>query len=221
MKRTSRTFFRPAVVAFGAAAVLLTGCANMDQTQRDTAKGAGIGAAAGAVLGGVTGGRSGAGTGAVLGGAVGAIAGNIWSKRMQDKQAAMEKATQGTGVDVARTQNNELKVNIPSDISFDTGSAAIKPAMRPVLDQFAHGLDPAMTVRIVGHTDSTGSDAINDPLSRERAYSVREYLTTRGVPATRITTTGVGSREPVADNGSTDGRARNRRVEIFLTDTQS
>lgn len=221
MKTTSRNFFRPAVAAFGATAVLLTGCANMDQTQRDTAKGAGIGAAAGAVLGGVTGGRSGAGTGAVLGGAVGAIAGNIWSKRMQDKQAAMEKATQGTGVDVARTNNNELKVNIPSDISFDTGSAAIKPAMRPVLDQFAQGLDPHMTVRIVGHTDSTGSDAVNDPLSRERAYSVREYLTTRGVAAGRISTTGVGSREPIADNGSNDGRARNRRVEIFLTDTQS
>lgn len=212
---------RPAIVAFGAAAMVLTGCANMDKTQQDTAKGAGIGAAAGAVLGGLTGGRGGAGTGAVLGGAVGAVAGNIWSKRMQEKQAAMERATQGTGIDVARTPNNELKVNIPADFSFDVGRANIKPSMRPVLDQFAQGLDPAMQVRVIGHTDSTGSDAVNDPLSRDRAYSVREYLTTRGVQASRITTQGVGSREPIADNGSTDGRARNRRVEIFLTDTQS
>ncbi|MCR5864223.1 OmpA family protein [Aquincola sp. J276] len=219
MKRTMN--FRPAIVALGAAAVLITGCADMSQTSRDTAKGAGIGAGAGAVLGGLTGGRSGAGTGAVVGGAVGAIAGNIWSKRMQEKQAAMEKATQGTGIDVARTPNNELKVNIPSDFSFDVGSAAIKPAMRPVLDQFAQGLDPAMQVRVIGHTDTTGSDAVNEPLSRQRAASVQQYLSTRGVPASRVVTEGVGSRQPVADNASADGRARNRRVEIYLTDTQS
>lgn len=218
----NKTFtFRPAIAALAAAALLATGCADMSQTNRDTAKGAGIGAGAGAVLGGLTGGRSGAGTGAVVGGAVGAIAGNIWSKRMQEKQAAMEKATQGTGIDVARTQNNELKVNIPSDFSFDVGSAAIKPAMRPVLDQFAQGLDPAMRVRVIGHTDSTGSDAVNDPLSRERAYSVQQYLSTRGVQGNRISTEGMGARQPVADNGSADGRARNRRVEIYLTDTQS
>ncbi|URI11648.1 OmpA family protein [Aquincola tertiaricarbonis] len=218
----NKTFtFRPAIAALAAAALLATGCADMSQTNRDTAKGAGIGAGAGAILGGLTGGRSGAGTGAVVGGAVGAIAGNIWSKRMQEKQAAMERVTQGTGIDVARTPNNELKVNIPSDFSFDVGSAAIKPAMRPVLDQFAQGLDPAMRVRVIGHTDSTGSDAVNDPLSRERAYSVMQYLTTRGVQATRISTEGVGSRQPLADNASADGRARNRRVEIFLTDTQS
>lgn len=218
----NKTFtFRPAIAALAAAALLAAGCADMSQTNRDTAKGAGIGAGAGAVLGGLTGGRSGAGTGAVVGGAVGAIAGNIWSKRMQEKQAAMERATQGTGIDVARTPNNELKVNIPSDFSFDVGSAAIKPAMRPVLDQFAQGLDPAMRVRVIGHTDSTGSDAVNDPLSRERAYSVQQYLSTRGVQGSRISTEGMGARQPVADNGSADGRARNRRVEIYLTDTQS
>ena len=218
----NKTFtFRPAIAALAAAALLATGCADMSQTNRDTAKGAGLGAGAGAILGGLTGGRSGAGTGAVVGGAVGAIAGNIWSKRMQEKQAAMERATQGTGIDVARTPNNELKVNIPSDFSFDVGSAAIKPAMRPVLDQFAQGLDPAMRVRVIGHTDSTGSDAVNDPLSRERAYSVQQYLTTRGVQGSRISTEGVGSRQPLADNATADGRARNRRVEIYLTDTQS
>ena len=93
--------------------------------------------------------------------------------------------------------------------------------MRPVLDQFAQGLDPAMRVRVIGHTDSTGSDAVNDPLSRERAYSVQQYLTTRGVQGSRISTEGVGSRQPLADNATADGRARNRRVEIYLTDTQS
>jgi outer membrane protein OmpA-like peptidoglycan-associated protein len=205
-------------IALAAAVLLMTGCENMSERQQGTAKGAAIGAVAGGVLGSATGGR--AGTGAVVGGALGAIAGNLWSKRMEDKRAAMEKATQGTGIDVARTANNELKVNVPSDFSFDVGRAAIKPQMRPVLDQFAQGLEPAMRVTIVGHTDSTGSDAINNPLSVDRAESVRDYLVGRGVAATRMLVNGHGAREPVADNNTDAGRAQNRRVEILLRDPQ-
>ena len=169
---------------------------------------------AGAVIGKATGGK--AGTGAVAGAAVGAIAGNLWSKRMQDKQRAMEQATQGTGIEVARTEDNQLKVNVPSDISFAVGRADLQPGLRPVLDQFAQGLDATTVVRIVGHTDSTGSDAINDPLSLERARTVSNYLQDRGVPASRLEIAGRGSREPVADNTTPEGRAQNRRVEIFL-----
>jgi len=199
-----------------AGAVLLAGCANMSEREKGTATGAAIGAVAGAVLSSATGGK--AGTGAVVGGAVGAVAGNLWSKRMEEKRAAMEQATQGTGIGVERTAQNELKVNVPSDFSFDVGRSAIKPQMRPVLDQFAQGLDPNMRVRIVGHTDSTGTDAINNPLSVDRAQSVRDYLAGRGVAPSRVETQGRGSREPVADNGTPEGRAQNRRVEIFLRD---
>lgn len=202
------------LTALALAAALLAGCANMSERQKGTAVGAGIGAGVGAVLSSATGGK--AGTGAVVGGAIGAVAGNLWSKRMEEKHAAMQQATQGTGIDVSRTADNQLKVNVPSDFSFDVGRAAIKPAMRPVLDQFAAGLDPAMRVRIVGHTDSTGSDAINNPLSIERAQSVRDYLAGRGVAPARVETDGRGSHEPVADNASEAGRAQNRRVEIFL-----
>jgi outer membrane protein OmpA-like peptidoglycan-associated protein len=197
-----------------AGAVALAGCETMDERQRGTAQGAAIGAVAGAVIGKATGGK--AGTGAVAGAAVGAIAGNLWSKRMQDKQRAMEQATQGTGIEVARTEDNQLRVNVPSDISFAVGRADLQPALRPVLDQFAQGLDATTVVRIVGHTDSTGSDAINDPLSLERARTVSNYLQDRGVPASRLEIAGRGSREPVADNATPEGRARNRRVEIFL-----
>jgi outer membrane protein OmpA-like peptidoglycan-associated protein len=214
----STSTFTPTVLALSAAAVLLTGCDTMSERQQGTAKGAAIGAVAGGVLSSATGGR--AGTGAVVGGAIGAIAGNLWSKRMEDKRAAMERATQGTGIDVARTPNNELKVNVPSDFSFDVGRSAIKQPMRPVLDQFAQGLDPNMRVTIVGHTDSTGSDAINNPLSVDRAESVRDYLVARGVAVTRIEVSGRGAREPVADNNTDAGRAQNRRVEIFLRDPQ-
>jgi outer membrane protein OmpA-like peptidoglycan-associated protein len=210
----TRVPFRSTVAALAAAALLLAGCENMSERQKGTATGAAIGAGLGAVLSSATGGK--AGTGAVVGGAVGAVAGNLWSKRMEDKRAAMEKATAGTGIGVERTAQNELKVNVPSDFSFDVGRAAIKPQMRPVLDQFAQGLDPTMRVRIVGHTDSTGSDAINNPLSVDRAHSVRDYLAGRGVAPTRVETEGRGSREPVADNASDAGRAQNRRVEIYL-----
>ena len=202
-----------------AAAVLVSaaGCSNMSQRQQDTSKGAGIGAVAGAVLGSFGGN---AGKGAVIGGAVGAIAGNVWSKKMEDKRRAMEQATQGTGATVTKTEDNQLKVNVPSDISFDSGRSDIKPELTAVLDKFAQGLDATIRVQIVGHTDSQGSDAVNDPLSRERAESVRRYLTGKGVPAARIDTEGRGERQPIADNATAEGRAKNRRVEIFLREPE-
>lgn len=202
-----------------ATALLLSACANMSERERGTAQGAAIGAVAGAVIGKATGGK--AGQSAVIGGAVGAIAGNLWSKRMEDKRKAMEQATAGTGIEVARTADNQLQVSVPSDLSFDVGSAALRPSLRPVLEQFAQGLDATMLVRVVGHTDSTGSDAINDPLSQQRAETVRNFLADRGVSANRISTAGRGSREPVADNGSEAGRAKNRRVEIFLREPEA
>jgi len=200
-----------------AAAVLLaTGCADMSERQKGTAVGAGVGAGVGAAVGSVTGGK--AGTGALIGGALGAVAGNLWSKRQEDRRRAMEQATQGTNVEVSRTADNQLKINIPNDISFDVGSAAIKPQLRAVLDPFASSLqgDPSAQITIVGHTDSTGSDAFNNKLSIERADSVRDYIVTRGVAAGRVSTAGRGDREPIADNNTDAGRAKNRRVEIFL-----
>ncbi len=201
-------------------ALTLSGCANMSETQKGTAQGAGIGAVAGALLGAATGGSKGAATGAVLGGAVGAGGGYIWSKKMQDQKAAMEQATAGTGVAVSQTTDNRLKLDIPSDVSFDVGRSAIKPNFAPILNQFATSLNqnPVTTVTIIGHTDNTGSDAINNPLSIDRADSARDYLVSRGVARTRIATDGRGSREPVADNATQQGRDKNRRVEIYVAE---
>ncbi|HRC38260.1 MAG: OmpA family protein [Rubrivivax sp.] len=213
---TRTTPRRSAALSILATVVALAGCESMSEREKGTAQGAAIGAAAGALIGAATGGS--AGQSAVIGGVVGAVAGNLWSKNMEDKRKAMEAATAGTGIEVARTQDNQLQVNVPSDLSFDIGRADIKPALRPVLDQFAQGLDPKMRVRIVGHTDSTGNDAINDPLSVQRATSVRNYLSNRGVDPARTEVQGRGSREPVADNTTEAGRAMNRRVEIFLSE---
>ena len=202
------------------AALFLSGCANMSETQQGTAKGAGIGAVAGAVIGAATGGSKGAAQGAVLGGAVGAGGGYLWSKRMQDQKAAMEKATAGTGVAVSQTADNRLKLDIPSDISFATGRSDVSSTFAPILNQFATSLNqnPVTTVTIIGHTDSTGSDAINNPLSIDRANSTRNYLVARGVAGNRVATDGRGSREPIADNNTNEGRAKNRRVEIYVAE---
>ncbi len=204
------------IAAATALVTLLAACADMSDEQRRTATGAAIGAATGAVISSSTGGK--AGTGAVIGGVLGAVAGNVWSRHMEEQKRAMERATEGTGVEVTRTADNQLKLNVPSDLSFDVGRADIKPELRSVLDQFATGLkaQPATLVRIVGHTDSTGSDAVNNPLSRERAESVKGYLEDRGVSGSRIEAVGRGEREPIADNATAEGRAKNRRVEIFL-----
>jgi outer membrane protein OmpA-like peptidoglycan-associated protein len=216
---------RKTVTAVLIASTLAVGCANLDQTQRGTAMGAGIGAGVGAVLGAATGGGGGgrAATGAVLGGAAGAVAGNIWSSRMEQQKRQMQQATQGTGVQVTQTPDNRIKVEIPSDISFDSGRSDIKPNFRPVLDKFATTLaeNTGTRINIVGHTDNTGSDAINDPLSVNRAARTRDYLVSRGVASNRFAIDGRGSHEPVAANDTESNRARNRRVEIYVAEQQA
>ncbi len=201
------------ILSLTAVAVLATGCADMSDAQRSAAIGGGLGALAGAAIGD----RPAA---AAVGAGVGALGGYIWSKEMAKKKAAMEQATAGTGVAVTQTADNQLKLNIPSDISFDTGRTNIKPNLQPILDQFAQGLNNQSNteIRIIGHTDNTGSDAVNNPLSINRAASARDYLASRGVDARRIQIDGRGEREPIADNGSESGRARNRRIEIYLAE---
>jgi len=199
--------------SMGAVALLVSGCANMTETQRSSAIGAGVGALAGAAIGDSR-------EATAIGAGVGALGGYIWSTQMAKKKADMERATAGTGVDVMQTADNQLKLNIPSDISFDINRFDIKPNMRPILDQFAQGLSsqPNTEIRIIGHTDSTGSDSINDPLSVNRAASARDYLVARGVDGRRIQINGRGSHEPIADNNTERGRAQNRRIEIFLAE---
>nr|WP_315228272.1 OmpA family protein [uncultured Limnohabitans sp.] len=196
-----------------AVAVLLTGCATATPEQKGAGTGALIGAVAGQILGHDS--RSSA-----IGAGLGALGGYVWSKNMEDKKRAMEQATAGTGTVVTQTSDNQLKLTIPNDISFDTGRYDIKPNLRPILDQFAQGLSqqPGTEVRIIGHTDNTGSEAVNNPLSVNRAQSTRDYLVARGVNSNRITIDGRGEREPIADNTTEAGRARNRRIEIFLAE---
>ncbi|MCU0939265.1 MAG: OmpA family protein [Burkholderiaceae bacterium] len=190
-----------------AAAIALAGCETMTETQKGTATGAGIGAAAGAVIGAATaGGNRGrsAATGAAVGAAAGALGGYVWSKKMEDQKKQMEQASAGTGIGVTKTADNRLRVNIPADAGFDVNRSDVRPQLRGVLDQFA------------GSMNQHSGDAINNPLSVARANATRDYLAGRGVAAQRISTSGRGSREPIASNDTDAGRAQNRRVEIFV-----
>jgi len=214
------------VVVSVAIVLMLSGCAStpeMSPRTRDTAIGAGVGASAGALIGAIAGGGKGAAIGGAAGAGLGAIAGNVWSRRMEEQKKEMEQATAGTGVQVVKTPDNRLKLDIPSDISFDTGRAEIKSDFRPVLDSFAASLtnNPGTQVSIIGHTDSSGSDAVNNPLSLNRAASTRDYLVSRGVAASRITIDGRGSHQPIVANDTPANRAKNRRVEIFVAEPQA
>jgi outer membrane protein OmpA-like peptidoglycan-associated protein len=203
--------------------LVLSACKTIDPYTREeqvsnTTKGAAIGAAAGAAIGAISGDSSrerkkriliGAGVGALAGGGVGAY--------MDRQEAELRQRLQGTGVSVTR-MGDEIVLNMPGNVTFDTNQAAIKADFYPVLDSVALVLDEyeKTMIEVVGHTDSTGTDAINQPLSERRAASVGRYLQSQDVMPQRISTYGVSSRYPVASNGTSEGRALNRRVEIAL-----
>ena len=198
-------------------ALMLTGC----ETWNNTAKGGLIGAAGGAALGALVGKLAGnTVVGAAVGTAVGTGAGVIIGKRM-DKAAAAAAAIENASVETITDANNltAVKVTFNSGLMFDTNKYDLKNNAKADLNEFAKILIEFSDadVAIFGHTDSTGSDQINDPLSVNRANAVASYLLSKGVSSAQLkTVVGMGSKEPVADNGTSAGRAANRRVEVYL-----
>lgn len=194
--------------------VILAGCNN-------TGKGAAIGAGGGAVLGAIIGHVAGnAAVGAALGGAIGAGTGAIIGNRM-DKVKAQAAQVQNAQVQEVTDANGlqAVKVTFDSGILFATGKAELSTSAKNSLAKFATVLNQNRDcdVAIYGHTDSTGSDAINQPLSVSRANSVQNYLLSCGVNAAQIkSVVGQGSSSPVASNDTEAGRRQNRRVEVFM-----
>jgi OOP family OmpA-OmpF porin len=115
------------------------------------------------------------------------------------------------------------KVTFAADAFFDFDKSVLKPEGRAKLDDLVSKIrDVNLEVIIaVGHTDSIGSDAYNQRLSVRRAEAVKAYLVTKGIERTRVYTEGKGEKQPVADNKSSDGRAKNRRVEIEVVGTKT
>ena len=200
-------------------------CVGMICACNNTQKGAGIGAAGGAVLGAVIGHIAGnTAIGAAVGGAVGAGAGAIIGKKM-DKAKAEAEAVKNAQVEEIKDANglDAVKVTFDSGILFQTNKADLSAKAKNSLAQFAQVLNnnKDMDIAIIGHTDNTGTDAINQPLSVSRANSVNNYLKSCGVSAAQIKSVeGQGSTNPVADNSTAEGRKQNRRVEVYMYASQ-
>ena len=200
-------------------------CVGMVCACNNMQKGAGIGAAGGAVLGGIIGHIAGnTAIGAAVGGAVGAGAGAIIGKKM-DKAKAEAEAVNNAQVESVTDANglDAVKVTFDSGILFATNKADLSATAKNSLAQFAQVLNnnKDMDIAIIGHTDNTGSDAINQPLSVNRAKSVDSYLKSCGVSASQIKSVeGQGSSNPVASNDTKAGRQQNRRVEVYMYASQ-
>lgn len=208
------------VAAALCAAMLLSGC-NISNTAKGTAIGAGGGAALGAIIGKIAGNTA---VGAAIGGAVGAGAGAIIGHKM-DKAKKEAEAVKNAQVEGVKDANglDAVKVTFDSGILFATNKADLNAASKSSLQQFANVLkqNSDCDVAIIGHTDNTGSDAINNPLSVNRATSVSNYLKSLGVSASQIKSVeGQGSTNPVADNSTAEGRKQNRRVEVYMYASQ-
>lgn len=216
--RVSKPFTGAAVAA---ALLTTTACMTDPVTgERELATRTAIGAAAGAIAGyfagDLIGGRRDR-TERIVGAGIGAIAGGAVGNYMDRQERELRERTAGTGVDVVR-QGDEIILNMPSAITFAFDRYDIQPQFRTTLDQVAQTLSayPSTYIDVYGHTDSVGTDAYNMTLSQNRAQSVANYLTTRGVASARMATQGFGESQPVASNDTEQGRAANRRVEIRI-----
>ena len=173
------------------------------------------GAAAGGVLGRVIGGKSGTAKGAILGAVLGGGAGALIGRRMDKQAAELRRDLEGAKVERV---GEGIKITFASGILFATNSSTLTPEAAGNIDQLAATLQKYADTNIVieGHTDASGTDAINQPLSERRAQAVANELTAKSVDTSRITSTGYGSTQPVGDNATAAGKAANRRVEVAI-----
>ena len=209
----------PAIAALGtllATAACTTDPYTGQQRINRTAVGIGVGALGGYLLGDLVGGNHDRGA-KLAGVGIGAIAGGAAGYYMDRQEAELRRQTAGTGVDVYRS-GDDLILRMPSGITFDVDRYDIQPQFQSTLNQVAQTLSSynQTYIDVLGHTDSTGSDAYNQALSERRAQSVADYLSSHGVARARVGTRGYGETQPIATNDSEPGRAQNRRVEIKI-----
>jgi outer membrane protein OmpA-like peptidoglycan-associated protein len=213
--------FAPFIAGSLAVAILASGCAtNPDGSYefKNTAIGSLGGAALGAGVGALVGGKSHRGRNAAIGGLTGAVVGGGIGNYMDRQAAALKKNL--PDAEVVR-DGDKVYVALPSGILFDTGKDMLKPAAKDSLSKAAATLKASETNIIVqGHTDSTGSAAVNQPLSERRASHVRDFLASNGVPSSRLTAVGYGSSNPAVSNDTEANRALNRRVQLEISPTE-
>jgi outer membrane protein OmpA-like peptidoglycan-associated protein len=221
------TFVFTRAVTLTATVALLAACAQDPEQPRTVGRGTAIGLAAGVATGAVLGnvlaasGRAAAGTaiGAAIGAALAGGAGLAMDRQRRDFEDQLAEERAQNAVQVEQLRGDVLVLTLDSEVQFATSSAAVKPGFERTLTKVANVLQrhPGTEITVIGHTDSTGSDAYNQRLSQRRAEAVRDRLVAGGVPADQLSTVGRGSLEPRADNATPEGRAANRRVEMVLT----
>lgn len=214
-----KTVTRIAIVATMAS--FTAACVTNPETGRQEVsrggKGAAAGAVGGALLGALLGGRRNR-TETIVGAGIGAIAGGGIGAYMDKQERDLRSRTAGSGIDVER-RGDEINLRMPSGITFDFNSSAVKGEFRGTLNNVAQTLASYQStyVDITGHTDAIGTDAVNQRLSEERARAVADYLSYQGVNRARLATQGFGKTQPIASNDTEAGRAENRRVEIKIS----
>lgn len=227
---------RKSILCALCAGMLLTagGCSTVQRTwnsmtqagQGATAGGA-LGAAAGTGVGALIGGGKGTWIGALVGGALGAGTGALIGRSMDKQKADLEKDLQklkqeeDIAIEKVKDSNNldAIKLVMGSSVLFPTNSSTLSAEADAALSKVAYNLKqyPETDITVVGYTDNTGSEQLNQNLSEKRAESVEEYLESQGIPASRMKAVGMGEKDPVAPNNTAAGRAQNRRVELFIT----
>lgn len=209
------------VVLLSASLLLSTGCASMSNTGKGALIGGGGGAALGAGIGALIGKGKGAAIGAGIGAAVGAGAGALIGNKMDKQQKELEEQLANATVEEVTDVNGfqGIKVTFEGGILFPTNGTTLSSSAKNNLASFATSLNenPDTNVQIFGFTDNTGSMAANEKVSTGRAESVRNYLSQKGVASSRLSSQGLPMQNYVADNGTAEGRAQNRRVEIYIT----
>ncbi|HKM96319.1 MAG TPA: OmpA family lipoprotein [Buttiauxella sp.] len=210
------------IAAIVCGTLAVSGCTTNPYTgEREAGKagiGAGIGSLVGAGVGVLSSSKKDRGKGALIGAAAGAALGGGVGYYMDVQEAKLREKMQGTGVSVTRNGDN-IVLNLPNNVTFDSSSATLKPAGANTLTGVAMVLKeyPKTAVNVVGYTDSTGSKELNMTLSQQRADGVGSALITQDVAANRVRTSGVGPANPIASNSTAEGKAQNRRVEITLS----
>ncbi|MGB5701149.1 OmpA family protein [Muriicola sp.] len=195
------------------------GC-NAVKNANNTQKGAVIGTTGGAVIGGVIGNNVGKGNtvlGAIIGGVVGGVAGGYIGNRMDRQAERIQEEI--PGAEVTRVgEGINVTFNEGAGVYFDTNKSNIKGTSVETLNKLAGVFKeyPKTVILVEGHTDSAGTDEYNLGLSKLRAESVTNYLISQGLDSSRFTTKWYGEAQPVADNATSEGKSKNRRVEIGI-----